>query len=899
MYFIKLIYAKFVLLSLFIPLAFTDDCSVIKDILTQNNLEITWSPTNSTGCCAYEGINCVNDRIIQINFSSKGYTGTIESLMPLTSLQYININSCRFTGSIPSSIRNISNLQFFYAHGNKITGNIPKELAISTLQFIDLSDNKLEGSIPYTLGKVMNLQHINLSKNNLQGEIPSSFHSLNNIQVFRVSDNTQLCGEIPVLSKTLKDCNFASTSLCINGPREHCTDNIKTCDSVNCNGEVKISDDTSSNTNDNNDEDLGPEDYKKPKKSNFGRWIALGFIVLLVICLIILSLICCKKKNKKNLVVIDKPVPSHSNEEIFGGMDITDPDASIQIHSLNKPQIQSQQITVPVDNDIYNSQASSFDESSLYESASGRSSNLESVHKNYSTTPQRSPVMKPSSLNRSHLANVGMINTSIEPNEQDIGDIIISNNGTNINDNVPTISKRKNNLSNYSKSQSSPNLVRLNRYSIVNQNSSPSGSGNRRLTNVSSYGSNMTESSIKVSTSANSSPRHNSTPYPITVSPYAVKSSTINTFPRKSYNSKRKSSSGNEDIIQNHNTIHVVNNRKSLQYPVEKSPTKGSNYSETISSNSVHSQTPIMNKNSKNRNSLPPMNSKKPSILTKFSSQNSMNISPLATSIDNSYDISSTSDNNDFINSNNKKSFVNISNISSNVTINSNQGINNKASTEALPKTINRTSMNINPHISQSQENSYNLSISSDENNVKDSQNTINISNISSNHSSSSMKNSSVNIENINANMLYTNEMLHNKTNNITSIENTENPTEEIYIDDGEFSQAKLESIDGDDDKKEYHRMMIEMNDAYHEYDYLNENSIEEQQPPNYEEVFSDMYTPYMEPNDEAIRMQLEMRRIEERQLRMEYLQKQIDNPDISSTQRQKYIDALDRLMLE
>jgi len=60
------LHIKLILINLLIVLAIADDCSVIQDILTQNNLEITWSPSNSTGCCSYEGISCVNNRIIQV-----------------------------------------------------------------------------------------------------------------------------------------------------------------------------------------------------------------------------------------------------------------------------------------------------------------------------------------------------------------------------------------------------------------------------------------------------------------------------------------------------------------------------------------------------------------------------------------------------------------------------------------------------------------------------------------------------------------------------------------------------------------------------------------------------------------------------------------------------------------
>ena len=62
----NLLYITLILLSSVISVIFADDCSVIGEILTQNNIEITWNQNNSTGCCNYEGISCSNGRVNQM-----------------------------------------------------------------------------------------------------------------------------------------------------------------------------------------------------------------------------------------------------------------------------------------------------------------------------------------------------------------------------------------------------------------------------------------------------------------------------------------------------------------------------------------------------------------------------------------------------------------------------------------------------------------------------------------------------------------------------------------------------------------------------------------------------------------------------------------------------------------
>ncbi|ORX42071.1 hypothetical protein BCR36DRAFT_374833 [Piromyces finnis] len=805
--------------------------------------------------------------------------------MPLTSLQYINISNCKFSGKIPSSIQGMNNLQYLYATGNQLSGPIPSEISISNLQFIDLSNNQLEGQIPSSLGKIINLQHLNLSNNKISGNVPSSFKSLQNIQVLRLSGNPQLSGELPNLSDTLKECSFSSTNLCINGTRNHCTNGIKSCELINNTNESKT-DDTPSKTeedntlvSDNNSSTissptLGPEDFSDNRKDNnhdkIFQWIALGFIGLLILCIIILILICSKRRRQKS-VIIKNPIPGYSTSEIFEDENIQsyngeDPDASIQICSLSRP---NPQLNNTVPNDV-NSQISSYDDSSLYESTGSKSSNYGSLHStNYAISPTNTISNQGGAYTTNSLNRNKKHGTPVESVEQDLSDIVVLNNGNITNDTnsqmVATIStpppKRISaNLSSYTKSQSSPNLVRMNLYS-VNQSSPPNGAGKRRLTNTGTY-----NGSPKMA-SASSSPnidekrsKHSSIPYP--VSPFALKSSTVNTNQRKTYDTKRLSTS-NDDAIH-HNTVHVVNSRKNIiPYPIEKSSTtvtKVTNVSETSTSNfsisnSVHSSTPIMSKN-KNRISFPSMNTKKPSILTKFSSQNNMNVSPLANRVENAYDLPSVSDSNEqYVNTN--KTSINPSLISTNTSISLND-----------PKVNELTKNNISSQDHHSDD--------------KDNNNHIN-SNISSNHSS-----------------------LYNATKNTPIYTNNnhliENPdlTEEIYVEVP--GSNKLGKSDNKNSSKEYNQN--EINNEHYEYNNIPEDirqQIEEPQPPNYEEVFSEsVYSPYIDQNnDEAIRMQLEMRRIEERQTRMEYLQRQIDNPDLSNTQRQKYIDALDRLMLE
>jgi len=759
----------------------------------------------------------------------------------------------------------------------------------------------------------VNLQHINFSNNNLSGSLPNSFNLLKNLQALYLSGNKNLCGEIPSFKKTLKDCNFGSTSLCINESRVHCTNGIvEDCSSVNCNGDQE-SKPTTPVPEDNNDK-LTPEDFSNEPstKSQIFKWIAFGLIIITLLCIIVLILICMKKRFQEP-IILEKPLPGRRSNTIFGedygsnNMDEQDPDASIQIHTLTRPE----QVVVPANDGASHGQASSYDDASQYEAIGGGVNSA--LNKNNTVNPGRSPVLSNSvynsgsfyttnslGRNQTHSPSIfyntyslGRNVSSISPTglEQDLGELVLDNHGNVIADNNPIVPvaaaattatasnntlgtpppKRVSALFGYSHSQSSPNLVRMNQ----------AANGKRRMTLttdssiINGNGNNTQSIDSKHS-------KHSSIPYP--VSPFAKKSPTISA--RKTYDVKRRSF---EEGGLRHNTVHVVNSRKSIPYAVDKSPTTVS----SSNANSVHSTTPMISK-SKNRTSLPSLKTKKRSskVLSKYSSQNSMRSSPLANSVEN-YDMTSVSDSTGAglynVNKNNTTSVNPTIDSSSNVTDNSQNDSNeNKSGNEEAASDV--ITHSTKAHVGTTENNSTVSDLPD-----QDHRST------HGNHEDDQINNQLDTPANVR------NEVTSSNVN--TQVTTTENPTEAIYIEniigggseEEDISRDEEHSMDSEEECKHY-----DVEEDYYDYNYENipediREQLEQPQPPNYEEALTEsVYSPYIKPNnDEAIRMQLEMRRIEERQLRMEYIQRQIDNPELTDAQRQKYIDALDRLMLE
>lgn len=87
----------------------------------------------------------------------------------------LSLSSNQLTGSIPSSIGNLTSLTSLHLPQNQLTGSIPPEIwNMTNLTVLNLGTNQLSGSIPSTIGNLTSLDEMYLDNNQLCGQIPSS-----------------------------------------------------------------------------------------------------------------------------------------------------------------------------------------------------------------------------------------------------------------------------------------------------------------------------------------------------------------------------------------------------------------------------------------------------------------------------------------------------------------------------------------------------------------------------------------------------------------------------------------------------------------------------------------------------------------------------------------------------
>ena len=129
---------------------------------------------------------------------SNQLSGTLPaSLGALPNLQSLDLDTNQLSGTLPAWLGSLTNLQSLSLSRNELSGEIPSELGnLTNLEWLALIDNELSGEIPSELGNLTNLQDLWLSDNELSGEIPSELGNLTNLQSLSLSDN-ELSGEIP------------------------------------------------------------------------------------------------------------------------------------------------------------------------------------------------------------------------------------------------------------------------------------------------------------------------------------------------------------------------------------------------------------------------------------------------------------------------------------------------------------------------------------------------------------------------------------------------------------------------------------------------------------------------------------------------------------------------------
>ncbi|KAD6796665.1 hypothetical protein E3N88_07561 [Mikania micrantha] len=159
------------------------DClrSIKESLEDPEQLLSSWDFNNSTEgfICRFTGVECWHpdeSRVLNIDLSDMG-----------------------LGGSFPIGIRSCTSLTGLDLSGNKLTGQIPYNVAdvVPFLTTLDLSNNNLSGSIPPSIANISLINVLRLDNNQFTGHIPPKLSELDRLKEFSVANN-RLSGQVPI-----------------------------------------------------------------------------------------------------------------------------------------------------------------------------------------------------------------------------------------------------------------------------------------------------------------------------------------------------------------------------------------------------------------------------------------------------------------------------------------------------------------------------------------------------------------------------------------------------------------------------------------------------------------------------------------------------------------------------
>ncbi|XP_051186165.1 uncharacterized protein [Lolium perenne] len=163
---------------------------------SQDSLQ-SWG--NISAPCSWRGIRCGMHKlrrrrplVTSISLRGMRLRAKLDSLdfSTLRTLTSLDLSHNELTGSIPSSMGLLTELETMLLHANKIRGSIPPAFAnLTKLRFLFLQENQLSGEIPRQIGKLSNLLSLNLSSNHLVGPIPCEVGHLRHLVKLDLSQN--------------------------------------------------------------------------------------------------------------------------------------------------------------------------------------------------------------------------------------------------------------------------------------------------------------------------------------------------------------------------------------------------------------------------------------------------------------------------------------------------------------------------------------------------------------------------------------------------------------------------------------------------------------------------------------------------------------------------------------
>ncbi|KAL7131812.1 hypothetical protein ABFS83_12G030300 [Erythranthe nasuta] len=156
---------------------------------------------------------CNATNLVHFEVSNNSFSGPVPMMLgQLTKLEHLNLQVNSLVNSPLSthldfldSLVNCRSLQFLILESNPLNGILPESVGnlSSNLKVFTLISCEVKGVIPHGIGNLSSLFFLGLSGNNLRGKVPSSFVSLQKLERIYLTGN-ELEGPIPNVFCSIK-----------------------------------------------------------------------------------------------------------------------------------------------------------------------------------------------------------------------------------------------------------------------------------------------------------------------------------------------------------------------------------------------------------------------------------------------------------------------------------------------------------------------------------------------------------------------------------------------------------------------------------------------------------------------------------------------------------------------
>ncbi len=146
---------------------------------------------------------------------SQNQLSNVDDIGEFKHLEHLSLSMNNFKGPLPTSFQNLKHLKTLDLHTNEFSGDLFEVITdFESLEIIDVAFNDFNGTISPLIGNMINLTTVLLGNNQFSGGIPEEIQFCNKLQDLSVEANHDMGGIVPFVLGQLTSLVYLSLSTC-------------------------------------------------------------------------------------------------------------------------------------------------------------------------------------------------------------------------------------------------------------------------------------------------------------------------------------------------------------------------------------------------------------------------------------------------------------------------------------------------------------------------------------------------------------------------------------------------------------------------------------------------------------------------------------------------------------